>query len=902
VAQGFKVADAYIEIHTEDDTTDGRRKIDRDTTRWAKGLAPRLGRIFGLGMLAGIGKALMQALAVTAKLAAFGILAGVVASAVGGLAAAIANLIPIIAELVNALIAASGALLLIPAAIAAIITVVATVKLGLKGMGEAMKAVGSGDAKVLAEALKKLAPQARAFVRELARAKPAFDRMRLQIQNRLFAGLAGHMRELARLTIPLLTVRLKEMAGVLNGVLRDAIQFLVSRRTQLDLSQILNASARSADNLRKGLVPVLSILRDIVAVGAQLIAKLTGGFGQAMAGFAETIAQMRASGDLEKLILDGLAAAKALVLLLGDIVGIVRSLVRAAGGAGGLFSFFDRLNRMLQSVEGQSVLRELFNDLDRIGRALIPVLLALLKALMPVIDAVAGIAEAFSPALTVLLLALGNALSLLEGPIKALAPLIFELSRGLAPFALILGQLVRAATPGLTAFLAALVDALITLVPVAPVVGRALGDLLKALAPLLEVLGPTLGVLLASLAGGLSAIARVLGPVIALFAQFASRILTRMLPLLIDMVERLLPVFAEQGQKVFDAFAPLIPIFAEFVEIWLAQAAANLPIVMQAFADILPVIGEVAAVFGGALLAAWKALLPEMPRLIKAFSDLSLAFLAVLVALAPLLPPLARFLAEIMKILVETGLLRFAINFLIGVLVVATDVIRRVARGVEVFIGWLVGARNTASSFGKAVSAAVQTALSLFSRLGSTIRNAVGNLGNLLFQAGRNVIDGLIRGIRSMIGNLTGALSNIAGIVRDYWPFSPAKRGPLSGRGDMKFAGQNLVDRLIEGVAERFGAAGRTAASLAGVFAGPMGGPVPALAGSPNGMTLAAAAAAAGRGQPPPGTFGPYRLELDSKVVAEFAIDAVTGNPKRIAAVAQEGTRQRAFLSTSRAR
>lgn len=897
MAQGFKVADAYIEIHTEDDTTDGRRKIDRDTTRWAKGLAPKLGRIFGLGILGGIGKALMRALAVTAKLAAFGILAGVVASAIGGLASAIANLIPLLAELGNALIAASGALLLLPAAIAGLIAVVATAKLGLKGMGDAMKAVASGDAAALNEALKKLAPQARLFVREIAKIKPAFDRMRLNIQNRLFAGLAAHVRELARLTLPILSNRLKEIAGVLNGVIRDAIQFLVTRQSRLDLSGILANSARAAENLRKGLVPILSILRDITAVGASLIVKLTGGFGQAMAGFAETIANMRKSGDLERLITDGLAAAKALVLLLGDIVGIIRSLVRAAGGAGGLFAFFDRLNRLLQSVEGQTVLRELFADLDRIGRALIPVLLALLKALMPVIDGIAEIAEAFSPALTVLLLALGNALSLLVGPIKALEPLIFALARGLAPVAVILGELVRAATPGLTAFLEALVDGLIALVPVAPVVGKALGDLLIALAPLLQVLGPALATLLVGVATGLSALSRLLGPLISMFAQFAGRVLSRLLPLLMELAERLLPLFAKAGEDIVRAFEPLLPVLAEFVEVWLAQVAANMPAFIQAFTDLLPVLGEVAVVFAGALLRALKEIAPFLPDIVKAFSELTLEFLKILPALAPLLPPLARFFAEVAKIALETGFLEASLKLLVIVLRILTGLLTLVVRGIQVFIGFLIGARSAAGSFGKAVSTAISTAVGLFRSLGSTIRTAVGNLGNLLFDAGRRVIQGLINGVKSMLGSLGSIISQAAGVVRDFWPFSPAKRGPLSGRGDMKLAGQNLVGRLVEGVADRFGAASRAAAQLAGMFAGPMGGPVPALAGSPSGMAVTA-----GQGQSQPSTFGPYRLELDGKVVAEFAIDAMTGNPKHVAAVAQEGTRQRTFLSTARAR
>jgi len=899
MAQGFKVADAYIEIHTEDDTNTGRRKIDRDTTRWARGLGPKLGRIVGLGLLAGIGKALLSALAVTAKLAAFGIIAGTVASAVGGLAAAIANLIPILAELGNALIAASGTLLLLPAAIASIIAVVATAKLGLKGMGEAMKAVSSGDAAALNEALKKLAPNARLFVREIARLKPAFDRLRMNIQQALFAKLARDLHSLARLTMPILNDRLKEMAGVLNGAIRDAIEFFTTRQSRLDLSRILNASARAADNLRRGLVPILQILRDITAVGALLIADLTGGFGAALAGFADKIAQMRESGELRQMILDGLAAAKALVLLLGDIVGIIRSLVRAAGGAGGLFSFFDRLNRLLQSVEGQTVLKELFADLDRIGRALIPVLMALLKALMPVIEGIAGIAEAFAPALTVLLLSLGNALGLLEGPIKALAPLIFELARGLAPIALILGELVKAAAPGLTVFLAALVDALIALVPVAPVVGKALGDLFAALAPVLEALGPALATALVVIATALSAIAKAAGPVIAVFAQIFGNTLRRILPVLLDLAAKVLPLFAEAGTKIAEAFEPLIPVMAQLVQIWLDAILPHMPALVQLFAAWAQIITNFGVVFAKFLLAAMEELVPLLPILLEDLSSLSEAVMSLFVAFQPLVEAiLPEFKGKGGDIHHMVGLITIAVYALIGAIRLATVVIQAIAAVVSFFTGGLNKARSGVESFGRAVGNTIGAAIGLFKSLRDKIASAVGNLGNVLFDAGKRVIQGLINGIKAMFPGLSSVMGAVAQVVRDYWPFSPAKRGPLSGRGDLRFAGQNLVGRLVEGISDRLRAAQDASAGLAGLFAGALGGPVPGLAGSPSGV----AAAGARGGQPVPGSFGPYRLELDGKVVSEFAIDAVTGAPKLIAATAQEGTRQRTFLSTARRR
>lgn len=895
MAVGFKVADAYIEIHTEDDTRTGRQKVERDTSRWARGLGGKIGRIMGISLLAGIGRAITQALAMIAKLAALGLVAGTVATAIGGLASAIVNLIPLIAELVNAAIAASGALLLIPAAVATLITAVVTAKLGLKGMGDAMKAVASGDAAALNEALKKLAPNARAFVREIARLKPAFDRLRLRIQNQLFVGLARQIRDLGRAFLPILNEQLGAMARVLNGALRDAIAFLLSAQTRLDLARILNAAARATNNLRAGLAPILAILRDVTVVATEVLARLTAGFGQMLTGWAADIARLRQSGGLEQIIMDGLAAVKVLAGLLGDVVGIIRGLVKAAGGAGGLFSFFDRLNRLINSLEGQAVLKQLFSDLDRIGRALIPVLLAVLKALIPVIEGIAKIAEALSPGLTTLALMLGNALALLADPIASLAPLLFALGRGLAPLAAILGGLVKAATPGLTAFLEALVDGLIALVPVAPVVGRALGDLLIALAPLLQVAGPLLANLFLALATGLSSVARLFGPVIRLFAGFASQVLVQLLPLMMTLAERLLPLFAEAGQKIFDAFAPLLPVLAEFVQVYLAQVAANLPAVIQAFATFLPVLAQVAGIFAGALLEALKAILPDLPRIVKSFSDMALAFLDILVALAPILPPLAKFFAELSRLAVESGILRFAINFLIGVLVVATEVMRRVSRGIEIFIGWLSGARKAAESFGRGVSTAFNTVMSLAGSLGRRIQSAVGNLGSILFNAGKRVIQGLIDGIRAMLPSLAGILGAAAQKVRDYWPFSPAKTGPLSGRGDLRYAGQNIVQRLVEGVNSNLNAARAAAASLAGAFAGPIGPAMPAMAGVGGAGPGGAGTTAAGRG---PSTFGPYSLTVDGEVLSRFVIDAVTGAPQTVAAVADEGRRQRAFYHT----
>ena len=82
----------------------------------------------------------------------------------------------------------------------------------------------------------------------------------------------------------------------------------------------------------------------------------------------------------------------------------------------------------------------------------------------------------------------------------------------------------------------------------------------------------------------------------------------------------------------------------------------------------------------------------------------------------------------------------------------------------------------------------------------SRITSALGNLGSLLRGAGRNVIQGLINGIRSMIGRVGSEMSNIASTIRSYLPFSPAKEGPLSGGGAPEVSGARIAETLGEGI------------------------------------------------------------------------------------------------------
>jgi hypothetical protein len=118
-----------------------------------------------------------------------------------------------------------------------------------------------------------------------------------------------------------------------------------------------------------------------------------------------------------------------------------------------------------------------------------------------------------------------------------------------------------------------------------------------------------------------------------------------------------------------------------------------------------------------------------------------------------------------------------------------------------------LGLQNAAIAVGHFVVSLWNTVTGFFEKVGASIKTFVKrflqdflNLGGLLFDAGRNMIQGLIDGMLSKLGPVRNAISFISQTIRDHWPFSPAKTGPLSGTGDPMIAGQKTIQRFAEGM------------------------------------------------------------------------------------------------------
>jgi phage-related protein len=129
---------------------------------------------------------------------------------------------------------------------------------------------------------------------------------------------------------------------------------------------------------------------------------------------------------------------------------------------------------------------------------------------------------------------------------------------------------------------------------------------------------------------------------------------------------------------------------------------------------------------------------------------------------------------------------------------------RRIGSAIAGLAGTLRNA--AANAFQRFRDAAAQKALafvSLVRGMPGRARSALGNLAGMLAGAGRSLIQGFINGIKSMIGSVKNAASGVVSAARNFFPFSPAKEGPFSGKGYTLHSGRALASDFGRGITDQ---------------------------------------------------------------------------------------------------
>lgn len=217
------------------------------------------------------------------------------------------------------------------------------------------------------------------------------------------------------------------------------------------------------------------------------------------------------------------------------------------------------------------------------------------------------------------------------------------------------------------------------------------------------------------------------------------------------------------------ALTPLIEKFTAFIT-KIAEWAANNPVVAQT----ITIIG--AALTG--LVAVFTFLSPIISLVIKLFPQIGKRLIA-------LLGPVGMVIAIIWA-LIDIGLMLYrnwdTISVKAGEIWAAIKQ-KIVSKVLEI-------AASIKKKFEEAKNNAIEKLRSMREKIRGVMDNIKGIFESInLYESGKAIIQSAIDGIMSMKDKILGKVENVVGAVRDYWPFSPAKVGPLSDIHKMDFAG-----------------------------------------------------------------------------------------------------------------
>lgn len=280
---------------------------------------------FGIGS-AGAGRPLLAGLAV-----------------LGGAAAdALRPTLGIVAALPGSLAAVTAA---------AIITVTA-----FEGIGDALKAVTSGDIEKLSAAMDGLSPAAQAFVREFASIRPLLGQLRTDIQDAFFTQILGQTRQLAGAFAGPLRNSIVGVAAAAGGV----ASAFVGAFTELEGVNNLDRFLRGTGNLLRQLAPGI---RDLARGFADFIGQTGPGLnsigrelGRLLTRFGQFLSRTAESGQALRWVeggIQGLRDLTATVVDVGRSIGVFASALQPLAFAmGGILGLVNTLVQAFGNIPG----------------------------------------------------------------------------------------------------------------------------------------------------------------------------------------------------------------------------------------------------------------------------------------------------------------------------------------------------------------------------------------------------------------------------------------------------------------------------------------------------------------------------------------------------------------------
>lgn len=270
-------------------------------------------------------------------------------------------------------------------------------------------------------------------------------------------------------------------------------------------------------------------------------------------------------------------------------------------------------------------------------------------------------------------------------------------------------------------------------------------------------------------------------------------------------LERMAPTFTRIGESMAPIVEKLAPALVKMFE----NALPGIEEALNAAKPLFDTLAKHAPAIGTAISKFFSIIATSGP-VVTTFFDHLLTFIEYLI------PSIAMFIAGLAsQYQIVVTVVRGARDIIIAVwngiksaFSTAWNSIKSVVSGGVKFVTstWsklkeLPGkARAWFEQVRSAIASKITAVINKAKEVPGKIKGFFSNAKTFLTNAGRNVIQGLIDGIKNMIGKVKNAIGDIVQVIRDHLPFSPARIGPLSGKGNPILAGRKIAQMLAGGI------------------------------------------------------------------------------------------------------
>lgn len=212
-----------------------------------------------------------------------------------------------------------GILAAFPGLLAAVATSAVVGVVAFKGMGDALKAIGTGDIEKINEAMAKLSPQAQQFARDFAAVRPQLQAVKSDIQDAFFGQFNGQIKDIAAALSGDLRGSLVDVGTSLGSLARQFTSTFTQAQGITNLDKLFQGTSGFLDRLAPGLANLSRGFLNFVGGTAPGLKDIGQALGDMLTKFGLFLTESGNTGQALNWLEGGIAGMRSFASQLGDV-------------------------------------------------------------------------------------------------------------------------------------------------------------------------------------------------------------------------------------------------------------------------------------------------------------------------------------------------------------------------------------------------------------------------------------------------------------------------------------------------------------------------------------------------------------------------------------------------------